>query len=326
MVIRSLSNLHVMALETQQQQQQQQQPNLPRMNSSSSMNDGLGSMVKDSDSSSPPLSSFESLSKSIITDKEIFNDTLSNHVVYTVLNSPIRDDDTDDSPNEEKDEYEYTHDATKEKEYQYTNKDFVYKYPKQNDDESTFLDVFGERAKIFFTQHLIPPTDVQCRWNWRMARCEPHCTCSIQYLVGDYHLGRACRFRPETKYSSSSSPSISNDWKRQKKRQQLAGVSSIYSVDTLEVDDDDITATSAFDKDRHDMFLQTCHQPPNNLYTYLFTSIEKLLFQLHHRLTHFIQQSIHSIHLFHHLEYIRTWFYQLLQDIIGIMHYDEQQK
>lgn len=63
------------------------------------------------------------------------------------------------------------------------------------DDEQTYLDVFGERAKELLTQHIIPSTDADCRWDWRMGRCEPYCACGFHFLLGDYHLGRSCRYR-----------------------------------------------------------------------------------------------------------------------------------
>jgi len=63
-------------------------------------------------------------------------------------------------------------------------------------DEQTYLDLFGERAKEILTQHIIPSTDTECRWDWRMGRCEPYCECAMQFLWGDYHLGRSCRRRP----------------------------------------------------------------------------------------------------------------------------------
>ena len=33
------------------------------------------------------------------------------------------------------------------------------------DDEQTYLDLFGERAKELLTQHIIPSTDAECRWD-----------------------------------------------------------------------------------------------------------------------------------------------------------------
>ena len=66
------------------------------------------------------------------------------------------------------------------------------------DDEQldTYLDLFGEKAKELLTQHIIPSTDAECRWDWRMGRCEPYCICGFNFLWGDYHLGRSCRLRP----------------------------------------------------------------------------------------------------------------------------------
>jgi len=64
-------------------------------------------------------------------------------------------------------------------------------------DERTLLDTFGEIAKEFLTQKVIPPTDRECQWDWRTVRCEPVCNCHFATKRGDYHLGRACRLRPE---------------------------------------------------------------------------------------------------------------------------------
>mgnify|MGYP006297470759 CR=1 FL=1 len=41
----------------------------------------------------------------------------------------------------------------------------------------------------------IPDTDPECRWDWRTLRCESACDCEFRFKAGDYHLGRACRFR-----------------------------------------------------------------------------------------------------------------------------------
>lgn len=67
--------------------------------------------------------------------------------------------------------------------------------PRQNydEDDRTLLDIFGESAKQYLTQKVIPPTDVECRWDWRSVRCEPYCHCDFLPQWGDYHLGRSCR-------------------------------------------------------------------------------------------------------------------------------------
>lgn len=60
-------------------------------------------------------------------------------------------------------------------------------------DDRTLLDTFGEAAKQYLTQKVIPPTDPECKWDWRSVRCEPFCQCAFSPKKGDYHLGRACR-------------------------------------------------------------------------------------------------------------------------------------
>ena len=64
------------------------------------------------------------------------------------------------------------------------------------DDERTLLDTFGEVAKEYLTQKIIPETDPECKWDWRFVRCEPFCECDFRLKRGDYHLGRSCRMKP----------------------------------------------------------------------------------------------------------------------------------
>ncbi len=61
-------------------------------------------------------------------------------------------------------------------------------------DDRTLLDIFGESAKQYLTQKVIPPTDAECKWDWRTVRCEPYCECAFLPQWGDYHLGRSCRW------------------------------------------------------------------------------------------------------------------------------------
>jgi hypothetical protein len=65
--------------------------------------------------------------------------------------------------------------------------------PPDQFDDRTLLDTFGEAAKHYLTQKVIPETDAQCRWDWRSVRCEPFCECTFKPKRGDYHLGRSCR-------------------------------------------------------------------------------------------------------------------------------------
>ena len=60
-------------------------------------------------------------------------------------------------------------------------------------DDRTLLDTFGEAAKQYLTQKVIPETDPECKWDWRTVRCEPFCQCAFSPKRGDYHLGRSCR-------------------------------------------------------------------------------------------------------------------------------------
>ena len=73
-----------------------------------------------------------------------------------------------------------------------------------DNDERTLLDTFGEAAKEYLTQKVIPPTSMECNWDWRHARCEPYCRCHFSFQWGDYHLGRACRSRDPNSISNTT--------------------------------------------------------------------------------------------------------------------------
>lgn len=82
------------------------------------------------------------------------------------------------------------------------------------EDEQTYLDLFGDRAKELLTQHIIPTTDASCRWDWRMGRCEPYCECGYFYLWGDYHFGRSCRLRSKFMPVKSARSSLQDAWQQ----------------------------------------------------------------------------------------------------------------
>jgi hypothetical protein len=103
------------------------------------------------------------------------------------------------------------------------------------DENATYLDVFGEVTKDILTNQIIPETTALCDWNWMHLRCEPFCHCSYQPLWGDYHLGRSCRARrgrveeeEDAWDRSEGDDGKSNDWNQE-------------------------------------VFLQTCQNPPNTM-------------------------------------------------------------
>ncbi len=69
----------------------------------------------------------------------------------------------------------------------------------REDEDKTLLEVAGDRIKGFVLSNLTPPTDKECTYNMKRARCEPKCACRLQYRLGDYWLGRMCRLLPEDK-------------------------------------------------------------------------------------------------------------------------------
>mmetsp|Transcript_13144 Transcript_13144/g.20492 ORF Transcript_13144/g.20492 Transcript_13144/m.20492 type:complete len:420 (-) Transcript_13144:1046-2305(-) len=73
-------------------------------------------------------------------------------------------------------------------------------------DDRTLLDTFGEAAKEYLTQRVIPDTDADCKWDWRYTRCEPFCECHLQPKFGDFHLGRSCRYRSNDTTNSTPPP------------------------------------------------------------------------------------------------------------------------
>ena len=72
------------------------------------------------------------------------------------------------------------------------------------DENATYLDIFGEISKDILTNQIIPKTSKECDWNWMHLRCEPFCICSYQPIFGDYHLGRSCRLRSLDKKDAST--------------------------------------------------------------------------------------------------------------------------
>ena len=81
----------------------------------------------------------------------------------------------------------------------------------EEEDDRTLLDIFGESAKQYLTQKVIPPTDAECRWDWRSVRCEPYCHCSFLPQRGDYHLGRSCRLKPRRHPHENEIDDYNND-------------------------------------------------------------------------------------------------------------------
>lgn len=137
------------------------------------------------------------------------------------------------------------------------------------DEEQTYLDLFGERAKELLTQHIIPPTDAKCRWDWKMGRCEPYCECGYYFLWGDYHIGRSCRLR-----SKFAPDRTDDDVKRSSESLQEAWQQWADHMDDPEafasfVDSGNKAKKSADEVDQ-------CSLPPESRYTqavYYFTKV-----------------------------------------------------
>lgn len=145
-------------------------------------------------------------------------------------------------------------------------KDAKHKQPNY-DDEQTYLDLFGERAKELLTQHIIPTTDSMCRWDWRMGRCEPYCECGYFFLWGDFHLGRSCRLRskfapvPNESQTKTSSESLQDAW------QQWAD----------HMDDPDAFASFVDSGNAAKKTQNECSLPPESRYTQGVYYLTKLL-------------------------------------------------
>ncbi|KAL3772104.1 hypothetical protein ACHAW5_004942 [Stephanodiscus triporus] len=152
------------------------------------------------------------------------------------------------------------------------------------DDEQTYLDLFGERAKELLTQHVIPTTDAECHWDWRMGRCEPYCVCAYQFLWGDYHLGRSCRYRlnppppqfaiDEADDSSNEEPSWQEAWQEVWQAQSAKG-SSTFAPPKIPKSHRESADTTSWDPTS-----TTCTHPPESMYIRLI-----------HRLTNYVARS-----------------------------------
>ena len=154
------------------------------------------------------------------------------------------------------------------------------------DDEQTYLDLFGERAKELLTQHIIPSTDAYCRWDWRMGRCEPYCECRIQFLWGDYHLGRSCRRRPQTLQSISEEKAGERSWQEAwqevwqsqwTERKHFPTFVPITFPKTM--DDTDTIAHFPLNSRTHATWetTATCTLPPESRYTLIVQHLTQLI-------------------------------------------------
>ena len=149
-----------------------------------------------------------------------------------------------------------------------------YQFPKVDtndsyDDEQTYLDLFGERAKELLTQHIIPATDADCRWDWRMGRCEPYCECGYYFLWGDYHLGRSCRLR------SKFTPIQRSDPKRSSESLQDAWQQWADHMDDPDAFSSFVDSGSRAKKTQNG--LTECSLPPESRYTQGIQHASKLL-------------------------------------------------
>jgi hypothetical protein len=135
------------------------------------------------------------------------------------------------------------------------------------DDEQTYLDLFGERAKELLTQHIIPATDASCRWDWRMGRCEPYCECGYYFLWGDYHLGRSCRLRSKFTPVQQSGGEVKASSSLQDAWEQWAD----------QMDDPDAFASFVDSSKKPPSDVDSCSLPPESRYTQVVFHFTKLL-------------------------------------------------
>ena len=133
--------------------------------------------------------------------------------------------------------------------YYYSNKQMLNK--KYNDDQLTYIDIFGERAKELLTQHIIPSTDAECKWDWSMGRCEPYCACALYFLWGDYHVGRSCRYR--TSFANEEEIANEKAWQQ------------VYETQIQNGLEDDNDGSNA----------RTCTLPPESRYIQIIKKIHK---------------------------------------------------
>ena len=61
-------------------------------------------------------------------------------------------------------------------------------------DDMSYLEVFWEDAKRIAIK-LIPPSDKECKFEIASFSCQPQCSCTFRYVLGDYSFSRACRLR-----------------------------------------------------------------------------------------------------------------------------------
>ena len=87
-------------------------------------------------------------------------------------------------------------------------------------EDMSFLELFWTNFKTFAV-NAIPSTNKECKFNYRTFSCEPKCTCSFQYIFGDYSFSRSCRLKKNPP-SNCSQYEISNS-------KHILDISSIFS-------------------------------------------------------------------------------------------------
>lgn len=72
---------------------------------------------------------------------------------------------------------------------------FVRDRPEAQEDtgEQSLLEIFSDASRQWILQNFAPYTDPQCTFSLKRVQCEPRCECRMDFKLGDYSLGRACR-------------------------------------------------------------------------------------------------------------------------------------
>lgn len=75
----------------------------------------------------------------------------------------------------------------------------------EDDDNLSILEMSYKQLQNLL-QKSIPKTDVECKFNWLMGRCEPECKCKFVPTLGDYWPSRSCRLVPAESIDTDRCP------------------------------------------------------------------------------------------------------------------------
>lgn len=95
-------------------------------------------------------------------------------------------------------------------------------------DDMSYLEVFWEDAKRLAV-NFIPPSDKECKFDLFSFSCQPKCSCTFRYQLGDYSLSRSCRLREIQAIGCADSDGVAKSIPKSEKLLILSSITSYIS-------------------------------------------------------------------------------------------------